>query len=195
MFFLEFVIPMLACEPTTILALGLVLTAASTATTLYAQQSSADAQTDYQTKLMKSRNEEFTRQAESAQLEASQQKEANARRLFTSKQASLQAQATAKVAAGEAGVSGASVGALLRDFQTQQGLFEEASIRQNQLIETGTSTKLTLGQIATRTGNVSVNSPIASPNYVGGLLQLGQSSLEHYGQYKANTNPTVRGRP
>jgi len=183
-------IPILACEPTTIAALTLVLAAAGTSASIYAQQSAADAQTDYQEDLAKARNTEFLKQAEAAREQQAQEREANARRLFGARQAGQRAEATARVAAADSGIAGASVDALLREHRTQTALFGEAIHRQNQLLNAGTQTRLEIGRMATRTGNVSINAPVAQPNYAGELLQLGQTGLGTYAQYKDSKNKT-----
>ena len=107
----------LACSPTAYAVAAIVTAIAGSAVTLTAQQNQAEAQSEYQTNLGRENNKAAARQAEMARDEQAQAKEAAARDAAAAALASKRATASALTAAGESGVSGNSVDALLRDFR------------------------------------------------------------------------------
>lgn len=95
------------------------------------------------------------------------------------------AQATARVSAGEAGVSGLSVDALLRDLSGQAG-YDNATATENYLRQDRSiNFRRENAQNAAVSAVNSVRQPqIQSPDYLGAALRIGQSGLNVYADYK-----------
>lgn len=178
------------CEPTTALMItSLVLSAASTTASLVGQKKQADAQADYQENLAEANVK--AAQVQSAQVR-DQQAQANEATTRESQQASLasrKASSTATVAAGEAGVSGNSVDALLRDYRGQEGIFKEAVLRQKQLTDVSAGQQIDAIRSGADAGNLSMNAPIGQPNYLAGALSFGAQAASTYALSKKDAPP------
>jgi hypothetical protein len=157
-----------------------VLAAASTAVTLTAQKKQADAQTDYQEDLGKANVTAARIQAEQLRDQQAQANEATQREAQAAALASKQAKSTAVVSAGEAGVSGNSVEALLQEYRATEGRWMEAHLRQQQLTDVSTEQQLEALRINTDAGNLSMNAPVAQPNYLAGALSFGAQAASTY---------------
>lgn len=105
--------------------------------------------------------------------------------------ASRAAQSTATVSAGEAGVSGVSVGALLRDLAGQAG-YDNTNVEENYLRNNAAlNAKRENAYTATASEINSLKTPV-NPDYLGAGLRLGQAGLSAYGQYKQQ-DAIIRG--
>lgn len=177
------------CGPLAIAGIGLAISAAQSVATVMGQQAQAqaqaDAQNDYNRQL--ERNALTARNQNLANLEAERNTAlGDTREQINQNQMALRrAQATARVSAGEAGISGLSVDALLRDLEGQAG-YDNSTATTNYLRQDQ--------QINVRRENIQnqyestlngVRQPTTqSPNYLGAALSIGQSGLNAYGSYK-----------
>lgn len=180
------------CEPAT---LSLAISATSAIAGLAGSISSVNAQADYQRDLAIERQRQIDENAElarksyeinTAQIDKATQQaqEAAGEKVFENRIDALKARSTASVAAGEAGVSGLSVQALLDDFSAQEGRFNSA-VRRNLEGEQaqGESDKaaaqaLAEGRIQSVTPFIAA--PIESPDYFGAALRIGQAGVDYY---------------
>lgn len=180
------------CEPTTatLLVTSLVLSAAGTAASLSAQHQAAKAQASYQQELAKSTNEAARVQAEQVRDQQAQSAEAAGREIRKAEIAGQQAQSTATVSAGEAGVTGSSVDALLRDFRAQEGILKETYARQKQLSDFSAGQQVDAIRAGAAAGNLPMNAPIAQPNYLAGALSFGAQAASTYAIAKKDKPPT-----
>lgn len=189
------------CGPLLIPLATLAITAVSTVASIRAQQSQAQAQADAQNA--------YNRQIEANQLTARNENlgaleverdtalDDTREQVNRNTMALRKAQATARVSAGEAGVSGLSVDALLRDLAGQAG-YDNATATENYLRQ---SQDINLRRQNVQTSAVnavnSVRQPqIQSPDYLGGALRIGQAGLNAYSDYEARKdrlkNPQTR---
>lgn len=183
------------CGPAVIPLVTLAITAVSTVASVSAQQNqaqdAADAQNAYNRQL--EQNALTARNANIANLELERttaQADA-AEQVNLNTLAARRAQATARVSSGEAGISGLSVDALLRDLEGQAG-YDNATATENYLRQDR--------QINTRRENVQnqytstlngVRQPqIQGADYLGAGLRIGQAGLSAYGQYQDNLRKT-----
>ncbi|WP_299316649.1 hypothetical protein [uncultured Halomonas sp.] len=168
------------CEPTTAL---LVLTAASTAAGLYGQQQQAKAQNAYNDQQAKNTMEAYRANLAQTNLMQSQEQAAASQKINENNRAAEAAKAKALVSAGESGISGLSVDALLADLSGEQSRYNE-SVNQN--YENASMA------IDNQRKNVQINAASQinqlktpqSPDYLGAALRIGQA----YDDYK---NPRV----
>lgn len=93
----------------------------------------------------------------------------------------LQAQATARVAAGEAGVAGLSIDALLGDFQRDEAVFRNRTAQNAEARERQSRRRLQ-GADATRQSRINdANSRVqARPSFLGAALRIGASGVQAY---------------
>lgn len=182
----------LACNPAAYAIAAIVTAIAGSAVTITAQQNQAEAQSDYQTKLGRENNKAAARQAEMARDEQAQAKEAAARDAAAAALASKRAKSSALTAAGESGVSGNSVDALLRDYRAQEGFYKEALIRQNQLTDVGTGQKVDAIMQGATASNLSMNAPIAQPNYLSAALKVGEATFGAMRQYQLDKKEALK---
>lgn len=111
------------CEPTTILAIASV---ASTVGSLAAQSSAADAQAATNQRQYENTMRAYRENVNQTNLMQQQEREGSMQKLEANNLAARSAQATATVAAGENGISGLSVDALLGDLSMKQGRYNSS---------------------------------------------------------------------
>jgi hypothetical protein len=169
----------------------LAISAASTVATVSAQQQQAQATADAQNAYNRQseQNAITARNANLANLEVTRNQayQDTLEQVGKDDLARRQAQATATVAAGEAGISGLSVDALLRDLAGQAG-YDNATAYENYL---RTDQRINVARENTQnnyeSGLNSIRQPqIQSPNWLGAGLKIGQSALDSYSMYKTN---------
>lgn len=156
-----------------LLAISVAMSAAATGASLIGQKQQADAQEKYQKQLAAANVQAAQVQSSQVRDQQAQSNEANARDMQQARLASLKAQSTGTVAAGEAGVAGSSVDALLRDYRAQEGVYKEAILRQRQLTDVSAGQQIDAIRAGADTGNLSMNAPVAQPNYLAGALSFG----------------------
>jgi hypothetical protein len=187
------------CEPATIAAVAsLAISAAGTAASVQGQKNAADAQLEQQRGLTAANgvvlNEQLAASREQAtqlRMQEAQQQESIARENEKARLASQRGRATAIVSAGEAGVSGSSVDALLSEYGAQLGQFREATNRQQQLNSQATNAQVATVQtgargqaMGARFQNLQINAPVVGPNYGAAIAQFGASALGTYKDYR-----------
>lgn len=164
------------CEPTTILAIASV---ASTVASVSAQSQAADAQS-----AANQRQYENTMRARAANLNQTnlmqqQEREGSMQKLEQNNLAARAAQATATVSAGESGISGLSVDALMSDLGTKQNRFNSSVV---------TNYDNSSMAIANQRENVDINAASqinslktpAMPDYFGAALRIGNAVYNGY---------------
>lgn len=171
------------CEPTTLFAASLAISAASSAATVSAQRTAGKTQAAYQQDLVAANNSNTAGALSQLRIQQDQSAEARARETEKARLATQRSKASAQVAAGQAGVSGNSVDALLQEYDAQLGQYTEATLRQKQLDDIATGDQIA----ATRTGanyqNLQINQPVARPAYLAEGLKLGGAALGAYRDY------------
>jgi hypothetical protein len=185
------------CEPTTILmATSLAISAATGVATIQGQKQQASAQRDQQAQLTAANNSVAGTQMSQLRIQQAQSTEAAARDGEKARLANLKAQSTARVAAGEAGVTGNSVTAALQEYGMQFGQYREAVQRQTQLTSQATDTQMDAIRTGARNQALQINAPIAGPNYAAEGLKFAGSALGSYRAYNPSAfekSPAKRG--
>ena len=187
------------CAPA-VFALGaLVVGIASQATSFIGQNQAANAQANYQNQLaqlevrrQQQEQEQLLLKSQQEQLalagQMSQQNEQAARELNKVSMEARAASSRATVAAGEAGISGLSVDALLGDITRQELGYFEASTRQGQLRDQyyGQTTanmnkalemNLDYSRMGSQMNLAQINRPIAKPSWSAFAIGLGTQAL------------------
>jgi hypothetical protein len=182
------------CVP--LAAAGLALGAASAGASAIGGRQQAKAQ--YQAQLqqnemqrrMQAQASEAERQragqeATSVRMRQAQEQEAVGRELEQVSRKSQAALARARVSAGESGVAGASVDALMGDYMAQEAGYRSALLRQQELSGVGTGLGLEQIGLASQQRLMGINQPIMDPIRPRGLgiqdvLSVASGGLQGY---------------
>lgn len=185
------------CDPATMTAatlmkISMATTIASTGMSLMAQRNQAKAQAASQKAASQRENARFQREASAQRLKEAQEDLALTREIQESTTKARAARSTATVAAGEAGVSGLSVDALLDDYTRQEADYRFSLTEQARL--TGINNQLQLDEMGYRTeaNQIRINQPIKQPDYLGSAVNLVGSGMQIYGQYNTNRLNNLR---
>src|SRR5210317_791383 len=179
------------CDPVSLGWAGLAMGAASAGAQAVGQQQQAKAQ--YQAQLqqneMQRRMQAQAAAAErqralqeqtSLRMRQAQEQEAVGRELEQVSRKSQAALARARVSAGEAGVAGASVQALMDDYMRQEAGYRAATLRQQELGGISTAMGLEQAGFATQQRQIGLSQPIDKPSFLGAVLGGIQSGLSGY---------------
>tara|TARA_R110000822_G_scaffold94601_2_gene216922 strand:- start:1390 stop:1974 length:585 start_codon:yes stop_codon:yes gene_type:complete len=166
-----------------------LITAAATAASMSAANANAQAMADWQ-------QTQADAQAEVAQADAiskygalqdrsMEQEIAQGAALQDNRRKALEAQSISTVMAGEGGVKGSSVGLLLGDLERQNQDYQTAVLQQEKFREgqfIRESEAVSAGHTAALWN--STPGPIATPDYLGGLLGVAAAGYGTYNQVK-----------
>ena len=177
------------CPPiaaATIAKISLASTIASTGMSLMAQRNQAKMQAASQRAAAQRENARYRREATAQRLKEGQEDLALTREIQESTSKARAARSTATVAAGEAGISGLSVDALLDNYTRQEADYRFSLTEQNRL--TGVNNQLALDEMGFRSqaNQIRINQPIKKPDYLGSMVNLAGSGMQIYSNYNQN---------
>lgn len=193
------------CDPVT-MTIG--MSAASAGMSIMGQQQQQKAQIEYQQAQAKARNEQivqnrtmatnaFLHQLQSEDLMKAQEEQANAEKGHDLSIATMKAQGTAKAAAADAGVGGASLGLLLDDFNRQESMML-GRLDLNQQFSEQARVSREAGYGNTWQQRVTSiqpfnPSPVAQVDYFTPILGIGKDSLKVADKAGMFAKPKVGG--
>ena len=157
-----------------------IISVASTAVSFAGQRQQARQQARYQAQAAAAERQRFLQEQTSLRMRQAQEQEAVGRELEQVSRKSQAALARARVSAGEAGVAGASVQALMDDYMRQEAGYRSALLRQQELGGIGTGLGLEQAGFATQQRMVGLSQPIDRPSALGALMQAGQQAMGAY---------------
>lgn len=163
------------CEPATIASLA--LSAASAGLTIKGQRDQASIEEAEQERVYEETQEaakrDFALKANQETTALLQRDVENSREITDTQKQKLQAQATAKVSAGEAGVAGVSLDALLGDFERSEAAFADATRQQFEFDKLASEDAM-MGHAATAQNRINAATPktVHKPSYAGGMLRI-----------------------
>lgn len=144
------------------------------------QQRQAKQQAQYQAQAAAAERQRFQQEQTSMRMRQAQEQEAVGRELEQVSRKSQAALARARVSAGEAGVAGASVQALMDDYMRQEAGYRGALLRQQELGGISTAMGLEQAGFATQQRQIGINQPINKPSVFGAVLQGAQQAAQGY---------------
>ena len=156
------------CDPVSI---SMVIGAASSAASFVGQRQQAKAQQRYQAQAAAAERQRFLQEQTSMRMRQAQEQEAVGRELEQVSRKSQAALARARVSAGEAGVAGASVQALMDDYMRQEAGYRSALLRQQELGGVSTAMGLEQAGFATQQRQIGINRPVSKPSALVAGLQ------------------------
>jgi hypothetical protein len=145
------------------------------------QRRMAKQQAAYQAQAAAAERQRFMQEQTSLRMRQAQEQEAVGRELEQVSKKSQEALARARVSAGEAGVAGASVQALMDDYTRQEAGYRAALLRQQELGGVATGLGLEQAGFATQQRQIGINRPINRPSFLTAALQTATSAVGAYG--------------
>jgi len=166
------------CDPVSI-GLG-ILQAGST---IQGQRQQAQAQEQAQRNATIAEQQRHLTEMSASRLKERQEKVAAAQRIQQSTTKAREARATARVSAGESGVAGLSVNALINDMTRKEAEFSFSVQQQMQFANINRQLGFEDGANRSRMNLLSINKPIAQPNYLGAALGGASTGLSAYSAF------------
>jgi len=165
--------------------LGLAATTAAVGVTsaglqFAGQRRMAKQQAQYQAQAAAAERQRFMQEQTSLRMRQAQEQEAVGRELEQVSRKSQEALARARVSAGEAGVAGASVQALMDDYTRQEAGYRAALLRQQELGGVATGLGIEQAGFATMQRQIGIGRPINRPSALGAGLSALQQGLSGY---------------
>jgi hypothetical protein len=144
------------------------------------QRKQAKQQQRYQGQAAEAERQRFIQEQSAMRMRQAQEEEAMNVELGDIALKSREALSRAGVSAGEAGVSGASVDALLNDYTRQEADYRVAVTRQQELQNINTGLALTDAGYRTQMNQIGINKPINKPSFLTAGLSAAQSAMSGY---------------
>jgi len=163
-----------------LLGAGTVASVASPLVSYAGARRQAKQQAAYQAQASAAERQRFLQEQTSIRMRQAQEQEAVGRELEQVSRKSQQALARARVSAGEAGVAGASVQALMDDYTRQEAGYRAALLRQQELGAVATGMGLEQAGFATTQRQIGINQPINRPSALTAGLQAISGGLSGY---------------
>jgi hypothetical protein len=117
-------------------------------------------------------------------IQQGQEQVAAAQRLQESTKKAREARATARVSAGEAGVAGLSVDALINDLTRKEAEYNFNTQKQLQMSDVNRTLQLRDAGLGFTNNMLRINKPIEQPNYLGAVLSGAQAGSSTHSALK-----------
>tara|TARA_R110002020_G_scaffold132746_7_gene296372 strand:+ start:13288 stop:13821 length:534 start_codon:yes stop_codon:yes gene_type:complete len=176
------------CEPTTLMAVSMGLSAMQAGSKYMAEKDAAKSQRRSQEEAMEANLKANAEQADIARQDEAKAEEASVRSQKDAEIKSKQDRAKIATAAGEAGVTGNSVNLLLADAQRQMLGFKETKLRETQLNAQATTNRLNTSLSNVKATNRNINKPVRGPSGMGALLSGATDIASTYRGFKSPTS-------
>ncbi|MAL84542.1 MAG: hypothetical protein CMF11_09440 [Idiomarina sp.] len=167
------------CAPPAVIA-AVALGTAQAGLTIQGQRQRAKAQAQAQRNATIAEQQRYLTEVSASRLKERQEKVAAAQRIQQSTRAAREARATARVSAGEAGVAGLSVDALINDLTRKEAEFSFSVQQQMQFANMNRTLGFEDSANRSRMNLLSINKPIQQPNYLGAVLSGAQTGMSMY---------------
>ena len=161
------------CEPISMGVVGALSTAASIKT----QKNAIKAQRQVQANASAQERARYLNEVSVTRQRQRQEQIAAAQKLQEGQTQAMEARATARVSAGESGVSGLSVDALINDLSRQEAQYNFSIQQQLQFQEQNTSNVLDAAGLGFTSNMLRINKPIPKTDYFSAALQGAQTGL------------------
>ncbi len=152
------------------------------------QKQQAKAQAQAQANQTKAEQQRLLQQQSAERINQRFQEEQVANQLQKSSIKAMEARATARVSAGESGVSGISVDSLMNDLTRKQAVYNFGLTRQLEQGNIATDLRMQDFSQGSYQRQLSINQPIKQPDYLGGLLSGATTGLNAYGTLSSIEN-------
>jgi len=160
--------------------ISLGMAAASTAMTIQGQKQAASAQANAQANASKAERQRYLHEVSSMRIQQGQEQVVAAQRLQASSKKAREARSTARVSAGESGVAGISVDALINDLTSTEANYNFATQQQLEMSDVNRTLQLRDAGLGFTNNMLRINKPIEQPNYLGAALSGASTGLSTY---------------
>ena len=160
------------------------LGAASAGASIMGQRQQAKTQAKVQRNASAAERERYLREVSSMRTQQGQEQVAAAQRIQASTKKAREARSTARVSAGEAGVAGLSVDALINDLTREEADYRFANTQQTQMNDVNRNLQLGDAGLGFTNNLLRINKPIEQPDYLGTALSGAQTGLSTYSALK-----------
>ena len=165
---------------TTAAATSAAVGVASAGLTIQGQRQQARTQAEVQRRASAAERQRYLHEVSSMRIQQGQEQVAAAQRLQESTKKAREARATARVSAGEAGVAGLSVDALINDLTRKEAEYSFKTQKQLQMSDVNRTLQLRDAGLGFTNNMLRINKPIEQPNYLGAALSGDQTGLSTY---------------
>lgn len=149
------------------------------------QQIQANTQRKVQANASKVERQRYLNEVSSLRTQQAQEAEAVAQKLQVNKTRAMEAQSTAVVAAGEAGVAGLSVDALKQDLTRKEAMYNQSVNKQSKMLDVRREIALRDSGLGFTNNMLRINRPIEEVDYAGALVSGAKTGLSTYSSLKA----------
>ena len=156
---------------------GLALGAGSAGASFLGQRQQAKQQLAYQRQASIAEQKRAQQEQMSIRMRQGQEQEATAREINEMSKKAREASATALVSAGESGLSGLSVDALLNDYTRQELAYNMGITRKQEMKDVQTGLALTDAGFRTVNNQIGINRVVSKPGFLEGALSIGSSAI------------------
>jgi hypothetical protein len=144
------------------------------------QRQQAKTQARYQASASAAERARFLQEQTSIRMRQGQQQEATNRELGDIAMKSREAISRARTSAGESGVAGSSVDALMDDYMRQEGNYRTALTRQQEFQNINTGLALSDAGFRTQNNQIGINRPINKPSFLTAALDTTGKAMSGY---------------
>ena len=169
------------CDPVTA---AVVMGVSQAGLTIHGQRQAAKTQEKVQANASKAERQRYLHEVSSMRIQQGQEQVAAAQRLQESTKKAREARATARVSAGEAGVAGLSVDALINDLTRKEAEYNFNTQKQLQMSDVNRTMQLEQAGLGFTNNMLRINKPIEQPNYLGAALSGAQTGLSTHSALK-----------
>ena len=148
------------------------------------QRQMAKAQAQAQANASAAERQRYLQEVSSMRVQQGQEQVAAAQRINESAKKAREARATARVSAGEAGVAGLSVDALINDLTREEAEYNFATQQQLQMNDVGRQMQLQNAGLGFTNNMLRINRPIEKPDYLGAAISGAQTGMSTYSTLK-----------
>ena len=153
---------------------------ASTALQIQGQRTQAKTQRRVQANASKVERQRYLHEVSYLRTQQSQEQVALAQKLQANKRKAMEAQSTAAVSAGEAGVAGLSVDALRNDLAAREARYNNSVSTQAQMLDVRRNLALRDAGLGFTNNMLRINRPIEEVDYAGALMSGAKTGLSTY---------------
>ena len=166
------------CEP---ISISLAVGALTAITTAQGQKQQADAQEKQQKLASQQERQRYLEEVTSIRQQQAQEQVALSQRMQSADTQAMEAKSKAVVAAGEGGVSGLSVEALMANIARKEATYAFSERKQAEMVDTSRTIGLQSAGSGYQRNLFAINKPIPQPDYIGSALSGIQTGMSVYG--------------
>ena len=171
------------CSP--LAAVSALVGGAQTISSVVGQRQQAEMQEQAQANASVQERQRYLAEVSAMRTQQQQEMIARAQRIQEASKRGMEARSRARVAAGESGVSGLSVDALMGDLTRQEAQYAFSEQQQAEMTDVNRQIQLQESGIGFNRNMLRINKPIEQPDYLGSALGGIQSGLSTYSSLKS----------